>query len=63
MMATRIDYEIHFIEPMESTDFAYMTFTSPNDLCNFGKMGVSWRDEVSHEPDAACYGYGKDVGS
>ena len=35
----RIDYEIHFIEPMESTDFAYMTFTSPNDSATSVKWG------------------------
>jgi len=36
---SRIDYEIHFIEPMESTDFAYMTFAAPNDSTTSVKWG------------------------
>jgi len=35
----RIDYEIHFIEPMESTDFAYMTFESSSESATKVKWG------------------------
>lgn len=35
----RIDYEIHFIEPMESTDFAYLTFAAPDDSITMVKWG------------------------
>ena len=35
----RIDYEIHFIEPMESTDYAFMEFKAVNDSAT----AVKWR--------------------
>jgi len=35
----RIDYELHFIEPMESTDFAFLSFTAPNDSATAVKWG------------------------
>jgi hypothetical protein len=35
----RIDYELHFIEPMESTDYAYMAFTAVNDSATSVKWG------------------------
>jgi uncharacterized membrane protein len=35
----RIDYELHFIEPMESTDYAYITFTAVNDSATSVKWG------------------------
>ena len=35
----RIDYEIHFIKPFESTDFAYMTFESPSESATKVKWG------------------------
>jgi len=35
----RIDYELHFIEPMESTDYAYMAFTAVNDSATLVKWG------------------------
>jgi len=35
----RIDYEIHFIDPMESTDFAYMTTIAENDSVTSVKWG------------------------
>lgn len=35
----RIDYEIHFIEPMESTDSAFMTFVALSDSTTTVKWG------------------------
>jgi len=35
----RIDYELHFIEPFESTDFAYLTTTAVNDSVTSVKWG------------------------
>jgi uncharacterized membrane protein len=35
----RIDYEIHFIEPIESTDFAFMTFESTSENATKVKWG------------------------
>jgi hypothetical protein len=35
----RIDYELHFIEPFESTDYAYLTTTSVNDSVTSVKWG------------------------
>lgn len=35
----RIDYEIHFIKPFESTDFAYMTFESSSENATKVKWG------------------------
>ena len=35
----RIDYEIHFIKPFESTDFAYMTFESSPENATKVKWG------------------------
>jgi len=37
----RIDYELHFIEPFESTDFAYMTTTAVNDSVTSVKWGFN----------------------
>ena len=37
----RIDYELHFIEPFESTDFAYMTTTAVNDSMTSVKWGFN----------------------
>ena len=37
----RIDYELHFIEPFESTDFAYMTTTAVNDSMTSVKCGFN----------------------
>ena len=37
----RIDYELHFIEPFESTDFAYMTTTAVNDSVTSVKCGFN----------------------
>jgi len=38
---SRIDYELHFIEPFESTDFAYMTTTAVNDSVTSVKWGFN----------------------
>jgi hypothetical protein len=38
---SRIDYEIHFIEPIESTDFAFMTFDAVNDSIASVKWGFN----------------------
>lgn len=38
---TRIDYEIHFIEPFESTDYAYMTTVALNDSVTSVKWGFN----------------------
>jgi len=38
---TRIDYEIHFIKPFESTDYAYMTFESPSESATKVKWGFN----------------------
>ncbi|MDO8927385.1 MAG: SRPBCC family protein [Bacteroidota bacterium] len=35
----RIDYELHFIEPFESTDFAYLTTEAVNDSVTTVKWG------------------------
>jgi hypothetical protein len=35
----RIDYEIHFIKPIESTDFAFMTFESSSECATKVKWG------------------------
>ncbi|MBV5311794.1 MAG: SRPBCC family protein [Prolixibacteraceae bacterium] len=35
----RIDYELHFIEPFESTDFAFLTTTAVNDSVTSVKWG------------------------
>lgn len=35
----RIDYELHFIEPFEATDFAYMTTDAVNDSVTTVKWG------------------------
>jgi len=35
----RIDYELHFIEPFESTDYAYLTTTAVNDSVTSVKWG------------------------
>jgi hypothetical protein len=35
----RIDYEIHFIKPFESTDFAYLTFESASENATKVKWG------------------------
>lgn len=35
----RIDYELHFIEPFESTDYAYMTTDAVNDSVTAVKWG------------------------
>lgn len=35
----RIDYELHFIKPFESTDFAYMTFESSSESATKVKWG------------------------
>lgn len=37
----RIDYEIHFIEPFESTDYAYMTTTAVNDSVTSVRWGFN----------------------
>jgi len=37
----RIDYELHFIEPFESTDFAYMTTEAVNDSVTTVKWGFN----------------------
>jgi hypothetical protein len=37
----RIDYEIHFIKPFESTDFAYMTFESSSESATKVKWGFN----------------------
>jgi len=37
----RIDYELHFIEPFESTDFAYMTTIAVNDSVTSVKWGFN----------------------
>lgn len=37
----RIDYELHFIEPFESTDFAYMTTEAINDSVTNVKWGFN----------------------
>jgi hypothetical protein len=37
----RIDYELHFIEPFESTDFAYLTTTAVNDSVTSVKWGFN----------------------
>lgn len=38
---TRIDYELHFLEPFESTDFASMNFDSVNDSVTSVKWGFN----------------------
>lgn len=35
----RIDYELHFIEPMESTDYAFLEFKAVNDSATNVKWG------------------------
>lgn len=42
----RIDYEIHFIEPMESTDYAYLTFAAVDDSTTAVKWG--FRGEMKY---------------
>lgn len=37
----RIDYELHFIEPFESTDFAYMTFEPATENSTTVKWGFN----------------------
>ncbi len=37
----RIDYELHFIEPFESTDYAYLSFASVNDSVTNVKWGFN----------------------
>lgn len=37
----RIDYEIHFIKPFESTDYAYMTTAAVNDSVTLVKWGFN----------------------
>ena len=37
----RIDYELHFIEPFESTDYAYLSFASVNDSVTHVKWGFN----------------------
>ena len=37
----RIDYELHFIEPMESTDYAYLSFAAINDSTTSVKWGFN----------------------
>jgi hypothetical protein len=37
----RIDYELHFIEPFESTDYAYMTTAAVNDSVTSVKWGFN----------------------
>lgn len=37
----RIDYELHFIEPFESTDFAYLTTAAVNDSVTTVKWGFN----------------------
>ena len=37
----RIDYELHFIEPFESTDYAYLTTSSVNDSVTLVKWGFT----------------------
>ncbi|MBW8324123.1 MAG: SRPBCC family protein [Prolixibacteraceae bacterium] len=37
----RIDYELHFIEPMESTDYAYLSFAAVNDSTTSVKWGFN----------------------
>ncbi len=37
----RIDYELHFIEPFESTDYAYMTTSAVNDSVTSVKWGFN----------------------
>lgn len=37
----RIDYELHFIEPFESTDYAYLSFASVNDSVTTVKWGFN----------------------
>jgi len=37
----RIDYELHFIEPFESTDFAYLTTSAVNDSVTSVKWGFN----------------------
>lgn len=37
----RIDYEIHFIKPFESTDYAYMTTAAVNDSVTSVKWGFN----------------------
>lgn len=41
----RIDYELRFIEPFETTDFAYMTTTAVNDSVTNVKWGFTGRME------------------
>ena len=58
----RIDYELHFIKPFESTDYAYRIHRGER-LNNTGKMVIQWRNEISDEIDAAFYEHGKNAGS
>lgn len=37
----RIDYELHFIEPFESTDYAFLSFASVNDSVTNVKWGFN----------------------
>ncbi len=37
----RIDYELHFLEPFESTDYAFMTTTAVNDSVTSVKWGFN----------------------
>jgi uncharacterized protein YndB with AHSA1/START domain len=37
----RIDYELHFIEPFESTDYAFLGFTAVNDSVTTVKWGFN----------------------
>lgn len=37
----RIDYELHFIEPFESTDYAYLGFVAVNDSVTIVKWGFN----------------------
>ena len=37
----RIEYELHFIEPFESTDYAYLSFASVNDSVTHVKWGFN----------------------
>jgi hypothetical protein len=38
---SRIDYELHFLKPFESTDYAYLSFDSVNDSVTTVKWGFN----------------------
>ena len=48
----RIDYEIHFIKPMESTDYAYMTFGAVNDSTT--KVNWVFHGQMSYPMNLMC---------